>query len=160
MSAADVVSLRDRLGHDVRTLDRGTDPVSRQALADAAERLSTCSALLDGATSDAQMRTAWLAAVEVLTASRLVRTRAGLDPGPAIPLPPSSAQRLRAATELDVGGRRYVGGPVYTPGQPHWSRRMVRSTKGLPVAGMPAISLKALITVPAPASKAALKGGR
>lgn len=119
VSPADVVSLRDRLGHDVRTLDPGTDPVSRQALADASERLSTCSTLLDNARSDAQLRTAWLAAVEGLTASRLVRTRAGLDPGPEIPLPPTGPQ-LQAPTRIDVDGRSHVGGPAYEPGRPHW----------------------------------------
>ena len=119
VAAADVVSLRDRLGHDVRTLDPGSDPVSRQALADASERLSTCSTLLDNARSDAQLRTAWLAAVEGLTASRLVRTRAGLDPGPEIPLPPTG-QHLQAPTRIDVDGRSHVGGPGYEPGRPHW----------------------------------------
>ncbi len=119
VAPADVVSLRDRLGHDVRTLDPGADPVSRQALADAAERLSTCSTLLDDARSDAQLRTAWLAAVEGLTASRLVRTRGGLDPGPEIPLPPTGPQ-LQAPTRIDVDGRAHVGGPAYEPGRPHW----------------------------------------
>jgi hypothetical protein len=119
VSPADVVSLRDRLGHDVRTLDPGSDPVSRQVLADAAERLSTCSTLHDHARSDAQLRTAWLAAVEGLTAARLVRTRAGLDPGPEIPLPPTGPQ-LQAPTRIDVGGRSHVGGPGYEPGRPHW----------------------------------------
>ena len=119
VSPADVVSLRDRLGHDVRTLDPGSDPVSRQALADASERLSTCSTLLDNAGSDAQLRTAWLAAVEGLTAARLVRTRAGLDPGPEIPLPPTGP-RLQAPTRIDVDGRSHVGGPGYEPGRPHW----------------------------------------
>ena len=119
VSSADVVSLRDRLGHDVRTLDPGSDPVSRQALADASERLSTCSTLLDNAGSDAQLRTAWLAAVEGLTAARLVRTRAGLDPGPEIPLPPTGPQ-LQAPTRIDVDGRSHVGGPGYEPGRPHW----------------------------------------
>ncbi len=119
VSPADVVSLRDRLGHDVRTLDPGNDPVARQALADASERLSTCSTLLDNARSDAQLRTAWLAAVEGLTAARLVRTRTGLDPGPEIPMPPTGPQ-VQAPTRVDVGGRTYVGGPGYEPGRPHW----------------------------------------
>ena len=83
-----VESLRDRLGHDVRTLEPGSDPVAQQALADAAERFTTCSLLLERATSQPELRTAWLAAVEGLTASRLVRVRQGLDPGPEIPLPP------------------------------------------------------------------------
>ena len=85
-----VESLRDRLGHDVRTLSPGADPVCQQALADAAERLTTCSLLLQRAESDTELRTAWLAAVEGLTASRLVRVRQGLDPGPEIPLPPDA----------------------------------------------------------------------
>ena len=119
VAAADVVSLRDRLGHDVRTLEPGTDPVARQAMADAAERLSTCTTLLERASSDAQLRTAWLAAVEGLAASRVVRTRLGLDPGPEIPLPPTGP-RLQQDTRFDVGGRPHVGGPDYAPGRPHW----------------------------------------
>ena len=83
-----VESLRDRLGHDVRTLAPGSDPVCQQALADASERLTTCSLLLQRAESEQELRTAWLAAVEGLTATRLVRVRQGLDPGPEIPLPP------------------------------------------------------------------------
>lgn len=84
-----VESLRDRLGHDVQTLEPGSDPVAQQALADASERFTTCSVLLERAESQPELRTAWLAAVEGLTASRLVRVRQGLDPGPEIPLPPS-----------------------------------------------------------------------
>ncbi len=119
VSPADVVSLRDRLGHDVRTLEPGDDPVARQAMADASERLSTCTTLLERASSDAQLRTAWLAAIEGLTASRLVRSRLGLDPGPEIPMPPTGPQ-LQAPTRIDVGGRAHVGGPYYEPGRPHW----------------------------------------
>lgn len=84
-----VESLRDRLGHDVQTLVPGTDPVAQQALADASERFTTCSLLLERAESQPELRTAWLAAVEGLTACRLVRVRQGLDPGPEIPLPPA-----------------------------------------------------------------------
>lgn len=83
-----VESLRDRLGHDVQTLTAGDDPVAQQALADASERFTTCSTLLERAESQPELRTAWLAAVEGLTAARLVRARQGLDPGPEIPLPP------------------------------------------------------------------------
>lgn len=119
VSPADVSSLRDRLGQDVSTLDPGSDPVARQALADASERYSTCSTLLERAGSDAQLRTAWLAAVEGLTASRVVRARLGLDPGPDIPLPPSGPQ-LQGPSRVAVGGRTHVGGPAYEPGRPHW----------------------------------------
>lgn len=121
VDAADVASLRDRLGHDVSTLQPGDDPVLRQAMADASERFATCRTLLERAgTSQAQLRTAWLAAVEGLTATRLVRTRLGLDPGPAIPMPPSPAPALQQRASVDVDGRRYSGSPDYLPGSPHW----------------------------------------
>ena len=42
--------------------------VARQAMADASERLAMSSTLLERAESDAQLRTAWLAAVEGLAA--------------------------------------------------------------------------------------------
>jgi hypothetical protein len=119
VSPADVESLRARLGHDVRTLEPGEDPVARQALADASERLSTCSTLLERAGSQAQLRTAWLAAAEGLHASRLVRSRLGLDPGPEVPLPPTGPV-LQQPTRVSVGGREHVGSPSYEPGRPHW----------------------------------------
>ena len=119
VSPGEVSSLRDRLGHDVRTLDPRGDRVARQALADASERYSTCSALLERADSQAQLRTAWLAAAEGLSASRLVRTRLGLDPGPEIPLPPSGPT-LAGPTRIEVDGRAHVGGATYGPGRAHW----------------------------------------
>lgn len=119
VSPGEVASLRDRLGHDVRTLDPRGDRVAMQALADASERYSTCSALLERADSQAQLRTAWLAAAEGLSASRLVRTRLGLDPGPEIPLPPSGPT-LAGPTRIEVDGRAHVGGPTYGPGRAHW----------------------------------------
>lgn len=119
VSPGEVSSLRDRLGHDVRTLDPGGDRVAMQALADASERYGTCSALLERADSQAQLRTAWLAAAEGLSASRLVRSRLGLDPGPEIPLPPSGPG-LAGPTRIEVDGRAHVGGPTYGPGRAHW----------------------------------------
>jgi hypothetical protein len=118
--AADVQSVRDRLGHDVRSLQAGDDPVARQAMADASERYATCSSLLDRATSQDQLRTAWLAAAEGLHATRLVRERLGLDPGPAPALPPSEGAQLRQPGTVTVGGRPYAGAPTYQPGYSHW----------------------------------------
>ena len=120
VSAADVSSLRDRLGHDVISLQPGTDPMARQALADASERHATASTLLERATTDAQLRTAWLAAVEGLQAAQVVRRQLGLDPGPPIPALPSTGPQLTARTHLDVEGRTYAGAPTYEPGHPHW----------------------------------------
>ena len=117
---ADVVSLRDRLAQDVRALDPGADPVARQAAADAAERLETCTTLLERARSEGQLRTAWHAAVEGLTAARVVRARLGLDPGPPIPLPPSTAPQLSQRSRVLVGGTEHVGSPTYEPGLRHW----------------------------------------
>ena len=120
VSAADVSSLRDRLGHDVISLQPGTDPVARQAMADAAERLATATTLLERATTDAQLRTAWLAAVEGLQAAQVVRRQLGLDPGPPIPTLPSTGPQLTGRTQLQVEGRTYAGAPTYEPGHPHW----------------------------------------
>jgi hypothetical protein len=120
VNAADVSSLRDRLGHDVRSLEPGDDPVSRQAMADASERYSTASTLLERASSDAQLRTAWLAAVEGLAATRTVRQRLGLDLGPPVPSLPGSGEQLTRHARVEVGGRGHVGAPHYEPGRPHY----------------------------------------
>lgn len=120
VTAADVSSLRDRLGHDVRTLEPGDDPVARQALADASERYSTASTLLERATSDAQLRTAWLAAVEGLAASQTVRQRLGLPLGPPPPSMPTRGPRLERPARIDIEGRSHLGSPTYEPGRPHW----------------------------------------
>ena len=120
VTAADVSSLRDRLGHDVSTLQPGEDPVARQAMADASERYSTASTLLERAGSDAQLRTAWLAAVEGLAAARVVRERLGLDPGPPVPQLPSAGPQLTRHARIDIEGRSHVGAPTYEPGRPHW----------------------------------------
>jgi hypothetical protein len=117
---ADVRSLLDRLPHDVRTLDPGDDPVSRQAMADASERYSTASSQLERAGSQDQLRTAWLATVEGLHATRLVRQRIGLDPGPAPALPPGTGPQLTQPSRVTVDGREHVGSPQYEPGYPHW----------------------------------------
>ena len=117
---ADVQTVVARLAHDVRTLDAGDDPVARQAMADASERHATASSLLERARSDDVLRTAWLAAAEGLHATRLVRTRRGLDPGPAPHLPPSTGPQLDRPATVTVAGRQHVGTPTYTPGNRHW----------------------------------------
>jgi hypothetical protein len=83
---ADVGSLRDRLGHDVRSLEPARTRCRGRPWPDASERYSTASTLLERAGSDAQLRTAWLAAVEGLHATSVVRQRQGLDLGPPVPL--------------------------------------------------------------------------
>jgi hypothetical protein len=119
LATGDVVALRDRLAHDVRTLQPGDDPVARQALADAAERHATCTALLERARTPEQRRTAWLAAAEGLHATRVVRTRLGLDPGP-VPQLPTTGPALSGRSRVRVGDREVVAAPHYEPGLPHW----------------------------------------
>ena len=109
VTAADVSSLRDRLGHDVRSLEPGHDPVARQAMADASERYGTASTLLGRAGTDAQLRTAWLATVEGLAASQVVRQRLGLPLGPP---PPSTRALGQKGTSYQPAG---TGRPPYRP---------------------------------------------
>ena len=79
---ADVRSLLGRLGHDISTLDDRNDPANRQALADASERYDTAGGQMSTASSLEEVAVARAAAIEGLHATRLVRTRTGLDPGP------------------------------------------------------------------------------
>ena len=66
------------------------------------------------------MRTAWLAATEGLHATRLVRTKLGLDPGPAPALPPGTGPQLEQPSQVTFDGREYAGVPTYQPGYSHW----------------------------------------
>lgn len=120
VDAAEVQSVVARLAHDVQTLQPGDDGVARQAMADASERYATASSLLERARSQDQLRTAWLAAAEGLHATRLVRTRLGVDPGPAPALPPSEGPQLQQPSRVVVEGREHVGQPAYAPGYGHW----------------------------------------
>lgn len=117
---ADVQSVVARLAHDVRTLQPGDDTVSRQAMVDASERYSSATSLLERARSDDALRTAWLAAAEGLHATRLVRSRTGLDPGPAPHLPAARGPQLDRPATVTVQGRQHVGSPTYAPGHRHW----------------------------------------
>lgn len=117
---ADVEQLYDRLGSDVSTLDPGTDPVAKQAMADAAERYNACGAVLATADSPAEFGSARRTAVEGLTAARTVRTALGLDPGPEIPLPPGAGPQLTGDQAIQVGDQQYDGSPIYQPGRPHY----------------------------------------
>lgn len=117
---AEVQSVVARLAHDVRVLQPGADAIARQAMADASERHATATSLLERARSQDQLRTAWLAAAEGLHATRLARSRLGLDPGPAPVLPPAQGPQLQQPTQVLVEGREHVGQPTYAPGYGHW----------------------------------------
>ena len=117
---ADVEQLYDRLGSDVSTIDTGSDPVARQAMADAAERYNACGAVLARADSPAEFGSARRSAVEGLTAARTARTTLGLDPGPEIPQPPSAGPQLTGNQAIQVGDQEYDGSASYQPGRPHY----------------------------------------
>ncbi|HEY0813421.1 MAG TPA: hypothetical protein VGE11_09060 [Pseudonocardia sp.] len=98
----------ERLGGQVLALT-GTDPASKQALADAAERYTAAGAQMDQVTSVAQARQVTETAYEGLYYVRAARTTMGLDPGPELPPLPGQG-RAGAVTEdrtVDVDGHPY-----------------------------------------------------
>jgi hypothetical protein len=117
---ADVESLHARLGSDVQLLSPGDDDVARQALADAAERYNATGALMAKADTPGEFAAARRTAIEGLTAARVVRERLGLDPGPELPMPPTSAPQLREPSRVQIEDQEYEGSPTYTPGRPHY----------------------------------------
>jgi len=118
---AEVLSAYDRLGSDVSTLQPGDDATAKQALADAAERYSATGSLLSSANSEREYAAARRTALEGLAATRVVRQRNGLDPGPEIrPEEATNAPQLDQQRAIAVGGNQYTGYPQYTPGSPYY----------------------------------------
>lgn len=102
---AEVEALYQRLGHDIETLDDGGDPASRQALTDAGERYNTAGAQLGHATTTGELAVVRSIVVDGLHATRLIRTRQGLDPGPdPAAAPPPPAQAEESGTHSSLGG--------------------------------------------------------
>ena len=116
---ADVQSLYDRLGHDVSTLAAGDDEVARRALADASERYTATGALMSVADTPGEWVAARRTAAEGLAATRLARTRLGLDPGPDVPLEGTGGPQLTARERVRVGDEEVEGSPEYEPGRPY-----------------------------------------
>ncbi len=117
---ADVESLYHRLGSDVSLLFAGDDKVAQQALTDAGERYNATGALMAKADTLGEFAAARRTAVEGLAATRLVRERIGLDPGPEVPLPPGSVPALQEPARVQVGDEEYDGAPQYSPERPHY----------------------------------------
>jgi hypothetical protein len=102
---AEVEALYQRLGHDVETLDDGGDPASRQALTDAGERYNTAGAQLGHATTTGELAVVRSIVVDGLHATRLIRTRQGLDPGPDPAVAPTPAAPVdEPAAHPSLGG--------------------------------------------------------
>jgi len=102
----------ERLGGQVLNLD-GTDPASRQALADAAERYNAAGSQMEQARSVAQARQVTETAYEGLYYVRAAREAMGLDPGPQLPVLPGQqrAGAVSEARDVEVEGHSYSAAP-------------------------------------------------
>ena len=102
----------ERLGGQVLALT-GTDPASKQALADAAERYTAAGAQMDQVRSVAQARQVTETAYEGLYYVRAARTTMGLDPGPELPPLPGQGQAGTVSEDrtVDVDGHAYSASP-------------------------------------------------
>ena len=109
----------ERLGGQVLALT-GTDPASKQALADAAERYNAAGSQMDQAQSVAQARQVTETAYEGLYYVRAARTTMGLDPGPELPPLPGQAQAGAVSEDrtVDVEGHAYSASPNPSGQQP------------------------------------------
>ena len=102
----------ERLGGQIYILE-GSDPASKQALADASERHNAAAAQLEQLNSPAQARQVTETAYEGLYYVRAARTAMGLDPGPELPALPGQ-QRAGAVSEarnVEVEGKDYSASP-------------------------------------------------
>lgn len=115
---AAAMSLYNRLGSDVATIDATGDPFSRQALADAAERYNSAGSLFAQADTEGEVAAARRTAIEGLMATRSARERLGLPLGPDLPpLDYAYGQpQLTAPKEISIGSMLVQGFPEYTPG--------------------------------------------
>jgi len=102
----------ERLGGQVLALT-GTDPASKQALADAAERYTAAGSQMDQAQSLAQARQVTETAYEGLYYVRAARTTMGLDPGPELPPLPGQGRAGSVSEDrtVDVEGHAYSASP-------------------------------------------------
>ncbi|MQY26471.1 hypothetical protein NRB56_20410 [Nocardia sp. RB56] len=118
---AEARRLTERLGGQVYNLT-GTDEASKQALADAGERLNAAGSQIDQATTVPQVRLAKETAVEGLYYVRAARTAMGMDPGPAIP--ELDGQRTAGSVtedrSIDFDGRRIEASPNPTGRTPNY----------------------------------------
>ncbi len=103
----------ERLGGQVLALT-GTDPASKQALADAAERYTAAGSQMDQVTSVAQARQVSETAYEGLYYIRAARTTMGLNPGPELPPLPGQGHAGAVSEErtVDVDGHPYSASPT------------------------------------------------
>ncbi len=118
---ADARRLIERLGGQVYNLT-GTDQASKQALADAGERLNAAGSQIEQATTVAQAHLAKETAVEGLYYVRAARTAMELDPGPPIPELDGqrSAGRVSEDRTVDFDGRSVQASPIPSARTPNY----------------------------------------
>ena len=111
----------ERLGGQVLALT-GTDPASKQALADAAERYNAAGSQMDQVQSVAQARGVIETAYEGLYYVRAARVAMGMDPGPDLPPVPGqgSAGSVTEDRDVNVEGREYAASPHPSDRTPHY----------------------------------------
>ncbi|WP_040806086.1 hypothetical protein [Nocardia concava] len=118
---ADARRVIERLGGQVYNLG-GTDPASKQALADAGERFNAAGSQIEQATTPAQARLAKETALEGLYYVRAARAAMGMDPGPAVPELDGqrSAGRVTEDRAIEFDGRRVEASPTPSPATPNY----------------------------------------
>ncbi|GAB0108007.1 hypothetical protein JMUB6875_70100 [Nocardia sp. JMUB6875] len=118
---ADARRVIERLGGQVYNLG-GTDPASKQALADAGERFNAAGSQIEQATTPAQARLAKETALEGLYYVRAARTAMGMDPGPAVPELDGqrSAGHVTEDRAIEFDGRRVEASPTPSPATPNY----------------------------------------
>ncbi|MFI5778721.1 DUF1542 domain-containing protein [Nocardia sp. NPDC051570] len=118
---ADARRLIERLGGQVYNLT-GTEAASKQALADAGERLNAAGSQIEQATTVAQARLAKETALEGLYYIRAARAAMGLDPGPAVPELDGqrTAGSVTEARTIDYDGRSIEASPSPSSQTPNY----------------------------------------
>ncbi|MFZ2173718.1 MAG: DUF1542 domain-containing protein [Rhodococcus sp. (in: high G+C Gram-positive bacteria)] len=118
---ADARQAIERLGGQVYNLV-GSDPASKQALADAAERYTAAGSQIDQAGTPVQARLAKQTALEGLYYIRAARTAMGLDPGPEIPTieGQKAAGHVSEDREIEYEGRHVAASPNPSPKTPNF----------------------------------------
>lgn len=129
---ADAKHWTDRLGSQVLNIS-GTDPASKQAMADASERFTAASAALAEARTPKQAMLARESALEGLHYVNAAREIMGLPAGPQLPELEGQRQAGRVTEERTV---RQADGSVVTA-SPYASARTPHYYPGGAVAGRP-----------------------
>ena len=118
---ADARRLIERLGGQVYNLT-GSDDASKQALADAGERLTAASSQIEQATTVKQAMLAKESALEGLYYVRAARTAMGMDPGPELEsiAGQRSAGVVTEDRRVEFEGRQIEASPVPTSRTPNY----------------------------------------